>query len=158
MTDEAMAQKQRAKKSRRPRRWNVAAAFAKKLAGAPYSELALIYGRTESTIHEALQPYVELLGADRLALYQQRRPEILAAVEAKLVEAMADEGRIGKASLNNVGYTFAQVHSARRLESNLSTQNLLLHELVERVENSRRRAKAVAEVLQAPPERVEDAQ
>ena len=45
-------------------------------------------------------------------------------VELKMLENLADDGRLKKASVNNLAYAFQNLHNARRLESGQSTANV----------------------------------
>ncbi len=47
---------------------------------------------------------------------------------------MLEDDKLEKASGNNLGYMFTQVHQARRLEFGQSTQNISLRVIIEEIE------------------------
>ena len=124
--------------NQRPR-WNVKEAIALRLKGMTYQQIADKYGVHPSTIHEQLQGVFALIDPQRLEAYQDYRTTILSAVELAILDLLTDKDKREKASLNNVAYTFTQLHQARRLESGQSTQNLALHQIVEAMERERKK-------------------
>jgi len=113
-----------------------------RLRGLSYEDIADRLGVAKSTVHQQLSGVFDLLDPEKIAAYREHRVSLLDAVECKMLSALADDERLGKASLNNAAYAFTQVHQARRLEAGQSTQNLSLHELIERVERDRARTRA----------------
>jgi hypothetical protein len=123
--------------------------LALRASGRTLDEIAAATKAPRSTVFDLLQRFEGLtLAPEVLEAYEQNRPALLNAAELRLLRALVDEKKIDAASLNNAAYAFRQVFDARRLEHGQSTQNLALHELVERVE--RERARAVARVPQPP--------
>lgn len=105
--------------------------------GFSIREVSLQTTIPKSTIHRLFGPLFRALNRPRRDLYREKRVEMLEATEERLLGAVWDDQRLAKASLNNVAYTFTQIHTARRLESGQSTANLQLHQLVETVERDR---------------------
>lgn len=68
-------------------------------------------------------PLLEQLQPGCLEAYRQQRTNLFTAVERELMTSLTDPAKMAKASLNNVAYAFQQVHTARRLEENRSTNN-----------------------------------
>ena len=90
-----------------------------------YQEIADQLGEPKSSVYKALAQLVALThDQERLEQYEEIRPALLSAAEERLLASLVDEATIEKASLNNRAYAFQQLHSARRLERNLSTENL----------------------------------
>ena len=75
-----------------------------------------------------------MLDGQSLEAYQDNKVALLSGIEQEILSLLLDTDKQKKASLGNLGYVFTQLHQARRLESGQSTQNLLLHEIVEAVE------------------------
>jgi len=94
----------------------------------PLRQIGKLTGIPYQTIHQALRPFDNIINKpESLQIYNNSRAEVLSAIEMELLVALADKERIQKASLNNVAYAFNQVHSARRLEQGLSTDNLAVN-------------------------------
>lgn len=126
--------------TRKPKRaFSYARAVAMLARNRTYEEVAESFGLAKSTVFEKMAPFRSLIDKDRVAMYEANRTAILSAVEMETVCLLTDSEKRAKASLNNVAYTFTQIHQARRLEAGQSTANLALHELVERVEHDRTR-------------------
>lgn len=104
----------------------------------PVRDIAAKLNVPKSTIHKHVRGVFALLDHGQLAAYREYKPALMEAAELKMLSACMDDAAIDKASLNNRAYTLTQVHQMRRLEAGQSTANIALHELVERVERSRR--------------------
>jgi len=118
-----------------------------KLRGWSEREIAAYYGKNPGTIHTKLQGLWRVLDGQSLEAYQDNKVALLSGIEQEILSLLLDADKQKKASLGNLGYVFTQLHQARRLESGLSTQNLLLHEIVEAMERdlAKKRDKAIAE-------------
>jgi hypothetical protein len=138
------------KPTRRTLKWSLRGAIALKLRGHSYDDLAARFDLPRSTIHERLKGVFDLLDPERLEAYEANRAQVLSAVELDMLNLLADPERQAKASLNNVGYVYTQIQQSRRLEQGLSTTNLALHELVERVERERSHARRSAKADELP--------
>ena len=97
-----------------------------------YQEIADQLGEPKSSVYKSLCGLVALThDHERMEQYEEIRPALLSAAEERLIASMVDEECIEKASLNNRAYAFQQLHSARRLERNLTTANVgLLGKLI----------------------------
>jgi hypothetical protein len=117
-----------------------------------YAEIGLVFDCSPQAIEQALASFKSFLTcADPASLkaYQEHKPSLLNAVEQRLLRSLIDEGKIEKASLNNVAYAYQQVANQNRLESGKSTSNVgVLAKLVidseERLGTSAKDAKATA--------------
>ncbi len=69
---------------------------------------------------------------------------------------MLEDDKLEKASGNNLGYMFTQVHQARRLEFGQSTQNLNLHAIIEAIERDEKRQQRLKEPEGKPDEEEAD--
>lgn len=90
-----------------------------------FSQIGQLTGTTRGNAHATFRSFLEKLGgAQDVESYENARIQLLASVEEKLLATLLDEEKLQKASLNNVGYAFTQIHQALRLEKNQSTNNL----------------------------------
>lgn len=90
-----------------------------------YQEIADQLGEPKSSVYKALAQLVALThDHERMEQYEEIRPALLSAAEERLLASLVDEEAIAKATLNNRAYAFQQLHSARRLERNLTTANV----------------------------------
>ncbi len=94
--------------------------------GMTINEIADHFGVTKQAISQALKSFRGLLNSDASSVeaFDSCKPQLLSAVEQKMLQALLDPDKLQKASLNNVAYAFTQIHSANRLERNLSTDNV----------------------------------
>lgn len=90
-----------------------------------YQEIATLHGVSPQAVHQACQSLESLIpDPEEAKAYEGVRADLLNAVEQRLVSSLLEPARLEKASLNNVAYTFSQIHTARRLETGQSTSNL----------------------------------
>lgn len=103
-----------------------------------YQEIADQLGEPKSSVYKALAQLVALThDQERLRQYEEIRPALLSAAEERMIASLVDEETIAKASLNNRAYAFQQLHTARRLETGQSTQNMsILSKLIETAETT----------------------
>jgi len=88
-------------------------------------------GVSQSRISEGLAKFEKiLLNSSELLAFRANKIDLLDSVQFRLLEGMADEGRLEKASLNNVAYALAQVGNERRLEAGQPTQIVEARELM----------------------------
>lgn len=112
----------------RPRKRKFDHGLALELAcqGWRYADIAVRCKVTESSVKQALSKYQHILNdlqPGALEAYRAKRSDLMTAVERELMCSLVDPDRLAKASLNNVAYSFQQVHTARRLEEGKSTEN-----------------------------------
>ena len=110
-----------------------------------YAEIGKYFSATPQAVQQALQSFKGILenSAD-IQAYKDNRPDILTAVEQKMLEQIVDTDKMAKSSLNNVAYAFTQVHNARRLEENKSTANLQgIYAIVQRLDKDERKEENV---------------
>jgi len=96
-----------------------------------FKEIADRYGVSKQAVHSKLRKFIRILGEpDINNAYKEQRKQILSATERVLIESMLDPTKLKNASLNNIAYSFQQIHTARRLEEGHSTQNIGVHALL----------------------------
>jgi len=105
-----------------------------KLRGWSEREIAAYYGKNPGTIHTKLQGLWRLLDGQSIEAYQDNKVALLSAIEQEMLSLLLDTDKTKKATLGNVAYAFTQLHQARRLETNLSTANIALREIIEEIE------------------------
>ena len=95
------------------------------VSGLTYQQIALIQGVSKQSVQQALAEFQACLPhPDQLTSYKDARNDLLTAVEQQLVASVLSGDRLAKASLLDVGRTLKTVHGIRRLEEELSTQNV----------------------------------
>ena len=119
--------------------YTVASLVELKLLGWSEREMAAYFGKAPSTIHHRLSGLWKYLDGEELEAFRKNKIDLLTIAEKEIMTDLLDKGRREKASLNNSAYAFTQLHQARRLETNLSTVNLALHEIVEAMERERKK-------------------
>ena len=96
-----------------------------------FKEIARVLGVAKSTVHDALQRLHRVLpDPEQIRAYEEVEPYLLTAVKAKLLDSLADETAIEKASLNNRGFAFTQVANQERLTKGQATSNMKLISLI----------------------------
>ncbi len=95
------------------------------VSGLTYQQIAAIQGVSKQAVQYALTEFQACLPQpDQLQSYKEVRNDLLTAVEQQLVASVLSGDRLAKASLLDVGRTLKTVHGIRRLEEELSTQNV----------------------------------
>ena len=117
--------------------------------GLTYQEIANHFGVSKPAVFERFKRISSNLpDPDVVRNYQVNRVTVLDAVETNLVNNLLNPSKLQKASLNNVAYSFQQVHSARRLESGLSTENVNVIARLEGIERSLGESTTALELLE----------
>ena len=104
------------------------------LQGLPGVEIAKRLGVTKQAISKRLKAALAKIDGANLQAYRNNKTDILEGLLAELLSELVNPARLQKASLNNLAYAAAQVHTILRLESNQSTANLSLAATVAAVE------------------------
>ena len=90
-----------------------------------YAQIGALQDVSAQAVHSALTLFLSNLPpTDQLASYTAARTQLLTAAEQQLVASVLDGEAISKASLLDRGRTLKAVHGIRRLEEELSTQNV----------------------------------
>ena len=100
--------------------------------GLPATHISAILNVPESTVRYDISAFKSvfrnLVDVDS---YRAHRVRLLEAAEFTLLQSMMNEEKLAKASVNNLAYAYAQLHTARRLEQGASTSNVAhLHRYV----------------------------
>lgn len=94
----------------------------KDVNGLSIAEISRQLGYSEPYIHKVYKDFRKLMpSAEVSETYDTNRASLLSGMEYKLLENLAKEEKLSKASLNNVAYAFNQIHTARRLEEGKAT-------------------------------------
>ena len=129
--------------------------------GYSIRDVANHFGVTKQAVSNRFKTFAKYLpDPEAIQAYRHNRVAVLDAVESVYVSDLIDPEKRQKASLNNVAYSFQQVHSARRLESGLSTENVNVIARLEGIERSLTESTSALELLehelQARPQDVGD--
>ena len=96
-----------------------------------FKEIAHVLGVAKSTVHDALQRLHRVLpDPEQIRAYEEVEPYLLTTVKARLLDSLADETAIEKASLNNRGFAFTQVSNQERLTKGQATSHTSLMALI----------------------------
>jgi len=96
--------------------------------GLSYQEIANQFGCNKQAVQQRFKALPDILSVQN---YEAKRSKLLSAVELALGSQLLDSTKLKKASLNNVAYSFGQIHHARRLEDELSTSNIAYAEIIQ---------------------------
>lgn len=121
------------------RPYDLANLVAMRCDGMTHEEIGNYYGKDKATIHEHLKGIWALLDKNNIQAFRERRLELLDASQFEVLNELVRGDKLQKASANNLGYVFTQLHQARRLEAGESTANIGLHAIVEQLEREDRR-------------------
>jgi hypothetical protein len=87
-----------------------------------YRMLADRYGVVPAAVHGALKQFLNLMHSpEQSAVYEEKRAEILNAVEFRIVKQMVNKKKLKAASLNNLAYAASQINNMIRLEKGQPT-------------------------------------
>lgn len=112
--------------------------------GYSYDQLAKTFNVPRTSVYTALAPIIHLIDNPNVARgYADNRVNVLTAVEAKLVSALADSDKIKAANINNIAYAYQQINTARRLESGQSTHNVMFADVSDALEAARERRERI---------------
>lgn len=93
--------------------------------GLSQSEIAGAVGLSETRVKQLVQQFKPVFTElENIEAYQSVRKDLLNATELLLLKSLNDPEKLQKASANAIAYSFSQIFSARRLESNQSTANV----------------------------------
>ncbi len=123
-----------------------------RMQGANGAEIGRYFGVTKQTISERIQGIWDKLDHDKLEAYRVNRVNLLEAGELEILSYMGKSEVLAKASGNNLAYMFTQLHTARRLESDLSTSNVALHTIVEQIEQEERSRRSKVPAIEGSPD------
>ena len=97
----------------------------KTVAHLSYKQIGQLQSVSAQAVHQALTTFLSNVpDAEQLASYTAARTQLLTAAEQQLVASCLDGAVIDKASLLDRGRTLKAIHGIRRLEEELSTQNV----------------------------------
>ena len=89
----------------------------KDVNGLSFAEIARALDYSEPYIHKVYKAFKSFMPSGEISeSYETNRSNLLSGMEYKLLQNLAKEDKLKKASLNNVAYAFNQIHTARRLE------------------------------------------
>ena len=95
--------------------------------GLSYAVIGKIFGCSAAVVQRVLVRFEKLIGnPQEVKAYDENRPQLLNAIEQRLVEDIGDETKRAKASLNNVAYALTQVSNLRRLEQGKATSHVAI--------------------------------
>jgi len=90
-----------------------------------YAQIGRLQGVQGTSVAEALQRFAETVpSSEDVSSFEQARTKLLTVTEERLIASVADQGSIDKASLLDRSRALKAVHGIRRLEEELSTQNV----------------------------------
>ena len=88
-----------------------------------FGEIAKLFDCDKSSVFRALERFEKIIGnPDDIQVYEANKPNLLSAVEMRLLENLTNEDKLKDASLNNVAYSLTQVSNANRLARGLATE------------------------------------
>ena len=98
------------------------------LKGVGPTDIAQVIGVTSRCVHDILDRHRSMIESVPELLevnsYANLRTDLFSAAELKTLRSMMDADKHAKASLGQVATAFKTLHTARRLEENLSTENV----------------------------------
>ena len=95
------------------------------IAGNDEKEIATIVGRHIITVKSCINIHESMLEQVKdVEQYENLRTKLFSTAELQALRSMMDTAKHDKASLGQVSTAFRTLHSARRLEDNLSTANI----------------------------------
>ncbi len=78
----------------------------------------------KSSVSKALKRFIAILpDTGEIQAYLDNKSHLLTAVELTLLSELANPEKLKAASLNNLAYSFQNIHNANRLEAGKSTTN-----------------------------------
>ena len=94
------------------------------MLGMGSKEIAIMVNSTPATVRSVLCRYrKQFKGLDQVDDFKQIRSDILTASEYSVLESINKPGKMDAASLGELAKMFSVIHTANRLERNLSTAN-----------------------------------
>ncbi len=90
-----------------------------------FPQIAGIFGCSAQAAHQCFTKFSEALGeTGDVEAYTNAKQALFSQAEERLIASCLDPDKLAKASLNNIAYAFTQIHTALRLETGKSTQNI----------------------------------
>ena len=87
-----------------------------------FPEIGKIVGYDQGYINRMYHQFKGMVkDADTTNTFTHNRTNILTSMELDLLQNMSKPDKLEKASLNNIAYTYNQIHTARRLEEGKGT-------------------------------------
>lgn len=125
-----------------PNRIDLAEALRLRLhRGLTYQEIADKLGCAKSTVYTSVNNVLKLVDDPQAnQAFSQNQVSILQGTERVLIGNLLDPEKLKKASVNNLAYAFAQIHNARRLEADMSTEQVDIHLVYEQTRERQRKA------------------
>jgi len=125
-----------------PNRIDLAEALRLRLQrGLTYQEIADRLGCAKSTVYTSINNVLKLVDDPQAnRAFAQNQVNILQGTERVLIRNILDPEKLKKASVNNLAYTFTQIHNARRLEAGMSTEQVDIHIAYEQARELKRKA------------------
>ncbi len=100
-----------------------------------FEEIGKKFGVSRQAAEQAFSRHFSVIRSRNDAeSYEKYKPVTLSAVEAELLVALIDKGKLEKASVNNVAYAFGVVSNNNKLARNQSTENISSVSMVARVQ------------------------
>lgn len=124
---------------REPNRIDIQRAFKLRYQNnLSYQEIADIFNVSKQAVHERLTNFLKILPDKQvIETYRLNKAALMESVQLKHLEALHDQARLEKASLNNVAYAFSQLDNAIRLEQNKPTSNVAVHAIIQQRKQER---------------------
>jgi predicted DNA-binding protein YlxM (UPF0122 family) len=94
--------------------------YAKKMS---YAEIGKQYGVSAQAIHQRFQTIDKIFNPEKIQEYESEKPNILSGIETVLLHKILDEGKLEKASINNIAYALQNINNINRLHRGQSTSN-----------------------------------
>ncbi|MBM3221906.1 MAG: hypothetical protein FJZ38_25105 [Candidatus Rokubacteria bacterium] len=114
-------------------------------SGATWEQIGDYFGIAKSTAHERMSGLRHLFSAQHVDTFREQQANILTSARMRVIDtlnrALDEPDAHVKSSPYQLAGTHHWLHSDERLERGQSTQNLSLHELIERVERDRARTR-----------------
>ena len=102
-----------------------------------FEQIGDLQGCTKQGAHKAFQRFVsELLPTDQLKTFEEAKPQLMSAVQQKLLATVGDEEKIAKMSVRDAAVAFGIIFDKQRLATNQSTSNIsLLSKLISQADH-----------------------
>lgn len=96
-----------------------------------YQQIGDYFGVSKQSAHERLRKFTKFIeDPTAIIAYRDNKGALLEAVELELLVALADPGRLQKATTGNVAYAIDKINNALRLERNQPTAHVEVHSIV----------------------------
>ena len=122
--------------------------------GLSYDEIGSMIGRSKQAVHQRLQPYKDAI--ENLPVFKENRADIFAIHQQRLLNSLSDDD-IRKIPPGSRFTGVGILYDKERIERNLSTSNIGIHEMVEHrvsLEEASKQAQARKEAAEAAIARI----